>query len=213
MDKKGNLSSPWFGSIFEPKTDFFNLLTEQAEKTLAGVKALGQWLNDGGNDRCQIVKDIEREADTLKLQLGHKLFESYITPFDREDIYDLSLHLDEVINAAKAIVREMEACEVSSDNQYLKNMSFILVEGTESIRNSFANLKVNLKESTVQAELARKSENRLTKMYRLAIKELFAMDDLKTIIRIKEVYRSMLAAAERIDIVGEKLLLTIMKMG
>lgn len=209
----GESKSHWFSAIFELKTDFFALLNKQAEKTLAGVQALSHWLDAGINTRCLIIKDLEKEADELKMQLGQKLFESYITPFDREDIYDLSIRLDEVINAAKAIVREMEAFEVEPNNPTLQEMGHILVDGTQHLTNAFAHLGNNLPNAVNEAQLARKAQNRLTKMYRAAIRELLATDDLKTILRVKEVYKSMLMAADYIDFVGEKLLHTVIKMG
>ena len=213
MHMQGEVKPRWFGNIFELKTDFFALLKVQADKTLEGIKALEEWLERGVNDRCQTVKDLEKEADVLRLELAQKLFESFITPFDREDIYDLSVCLDEVINSAKSTVREMEAFEVSPDHQYLKDMASVLVEGTQHLTNSFASLGSNLGVAVAEAQLARKSDNKLTKMYRNAIRDLFTLDDVKTILRIKEVYKSMLATADHIDTVGEKLLHAIVKMG
>src|SRR5690348_3227265 len=97
-----------FGKVFEPKVDFYALLSQQANKTLEGMEALAEWMRSDSNERCQTVRVLEEEADQLKFQLGQKLVESFVTPIDREDIYDLSGRLDEVINAAKATLREME---------------------------------------------------------------------------------------------------------
>ncbi len=202
-----------FSKIFEPTTDFYELLNGQADKTLEGMQALSDWLSSDNGERCQTVRELENQADDLKLQLSQKLFEAFVTPFDREDIYDLSGRLDEVINGAKSIVREMEAFEIVP-KQYpvIKDMVSILVEGTRCLRNSFVDLKHKLPEATVQAQLARKSENKLNKVYRIAMQDLLKSDDIKAIMRAKEVYKTVLLVGERIDFVGEKLLHAIVKM-
>ncbi len=202
------LSTP----LFEPPTDFYALLERQAAKTLEGLEALKSWLDEDSDHSGQLVRDLEKEADELKLQLGRKLVESFVTPFDREDIYDLSALLDEVINAAKYVVREVEALEVSSHDSFLRPMAEVLVEGTRCLHLAFASLKEDLKEASDEAYLARKSETRFAKIYRQAIRQLFSADDIKHILKTREVYRYMLQIAEKIDVVAEKLLHIIVKI-
>lgn len=203
----------WFPvRVFEPPIDFYALLAAQAAKTLEGMEALNAWLDDGAEERCQLVRDLEKQADELKLDLERKLVQSFVTPFDREEIYDLSGRLDEVINAAKAVVREIEALEVDPDDSFLRPMAEVLVEGARCLQLAFAALKHNPREASDQAVLARKSENRFGKIYRQAMRQLFTVDDFKKILKTREVYRYMLQGAERIDVVGEKLLHVIVKI-
>jgi len=200
-------------TVFAPPTDFYLLLDRQAAKTLEGVSALSSWIESGEEPQGQRVRDLEKEADELKLDLGRKLVESFVTPFDREDIYELSAKLDEVINGAKYVVREIEALEVSSDDSFLRPMAEVLLEGARCLKLSFASLKTDLKEASDQAFLARKSETRFSKIYRQAMRHLFSLDDVKKILKTREVYRYMLQTAEKIDVVAEKLLHVIVKIG
>ncbi len=213
MTAERKATKTWFGRIFEPTIDFYALLVNQADKTLEGMGAMQDWLLDGGFHRCQHVRDLEDAADDLKIDLEKKLVDSFVTPFDREDIFELSATLDEVINAAKSIVREVEAFEVlPQQNPELLDMAELLVHGTKSLRDSIASLRSDLKEAQSQALLARKAENRFAKLYRRSMQELLQQEDVKTILRVKEVYRQMLTASERIDRVGEKLLHVVVKM-
>ncbi len=200
--------------VFDPPTDFYALLERQAAKTLDGLEALGIWLDEDESEdnRGHRVRELEKEADELKFGLEKKLVDSFVTPFDREDIYDLSARLDEVINGAKYVVREIEALDVSRQDPFLKSMAEILVEGTRCLYRAFANFKGNLKEASDQAFLARKSETRFAKIYRQAMRQLFQDDDLKKILKTREVYRYMLQTAEKIDLVAEKLLHVIVKI-
>ncbi len=115
MGAEGGIRPRWlWGRIFEPPTDFYALLDQHARKTLEGVEALKEWvISDNREERCQRVRDLENEADVLKMELGRKLDESFVTPFDREDIFDLSNRMDEVINSAKSATREIEAYEIN----------------------------------------------------------------------------------------------------
>lgn len=212
--QKGKGSS-WFSKLFEPRIDFFALLRAHSAKTLEGMEALEQWIAAGAGERCQRVRDLEGEADQLKLEIEKKLVDAFVTPFDREDIYDLALRLDEVINGGKGIVREMEALDIRGAGPVFDDfieMSGTLVEGTRSLHSAFSALNANLTESSEHAAMARKSENRFAKLYRVAMRELFEYDDFKFILKTREVYRAMQLTSERIDIVGEKLLHAIVKM-
>lgn len=144
----------WFSRLFEPRVNFYALLNSHADTVLAGMEALEQWIHSGTKGRGQVVRDLEREADELKLDLERKLNEAFVTPFDREDIYDLSAKLDEVINAAKASVREIEALELKFQGKLESEMVATLVEGTRCLKNSFENLNKDLQEAANQATLA-----------------------------------------------------------
>ena len=202
----------WLAKLFEPKHDFYELLQMQSQTTLAGMIALQAYLNAGSLENKQKVRDLESAADEQKLNLEKKLNDSFITPFDREDIYDIAVFLDEIINAAKNTVREMDAMQMHPSDPAFIEMSEILVEGTRCINSSFHQLNRNLKEAYEFARLARKAENRLSKTYRMAMSELLAQDDVKLIFKTTEVYRALLAAAVKINVLGEKLLHVIVKM-
>jgi uncharacterized protein Yka (UPF0111/DUF47 family) len=215
MGSEGGIRPRWlWGSIFEPATDFYDLLNQHAKKVLEGMEALHDWVStDNRDERCQRVRDLENEADVLKLEMGKKLFDSFVTPFDREDIFELINRMDEVINAAKSTVREIEAYNIDPIMApYVTEMIIILVEGTTNLVNSIGHLKDKLSECSTEAVLARKAENRFTKAYRQSMTELLRQDDIKSILRAREVYRSLAIIAERIDLVGERLQHAVIKM-
>src|SRR5262249_11152366 len=147
-------SPNWFFKLFSPKTNFYRLLDKQASITLAGIEALKTWIEEGAPGRGQKVRDYEHEADDTVLDLQKRLVDSFITPFDREDIYDLSARLDEVINAAKTTVREIEALEISTEDQFLLEMVATLSEGTRCLAQSFSHLERDLDSASQEAELA-----------------------------------------------------------
>lgn len=211
MKDKNNESLGWLARFFKPRFDFYALLTEQAVTTVKGMEALEIWIQEGASGRCQIVRDLEHEADRQKLELQKCLVESLITPFDREDIYDLSVRLDEVINSAKSTVKEMEAVEIPGNDLAIAKMSKNLVNGTRHLANSFKLLGSDFEQSSNEAGLARKSESKFERIYRKAMQDLFALEDPKIILRTLEAYKTMNNTSHCIEVVGEKLMHVLVK--
>jgi uncharacterized protein Yka (UPF0111/DUF47 family) len=208
MEEKAKSKEPsnWLSKLFAPKSDFYKLLQEQADTTLSGMVALGDYMTNGSVEHSKKVRELEKFADQQKLSLERKLNESFVTPFDREDIYDVSVYMDEIINAAKATVRETEAMQLVPSEAIYKELALTLIEGTRAIHGAIYQLHNNLKESAAYAQLARKSENRFIKTYREAMARLFELNDLKQILKTTEVLRCLMKAATGIDQLGEKLL-------
>lgn len=215
MGSEGGVRPRWLWNGFlEPSTDFYALMNEHAAKVLRGVEALRDWVLSAERDeRFQRLRDLENDADAMKLDLGRKLVDSFITPFDREDIYDIVMRMDEVINAAKSTAREIDTFGVEPrEAPNFDGLLEILVEGTNHLTQAIAALRNDLPLASAQALLARKAENKFAKAYRATMKELLNDDDIKKILRLKEVYRQMLNAAEKIDLVAERLQHAIIKM-
>jgi uncharacterized protein Yka (UPF0111/DUF47 family) len=176
------------------------------------MEELQKWLEAGASGRCETVRALEKEADQIGIEIEQKLVDTFITPIDREDIYDLSDRLDDVIDGAKMTVREVEALEIHEEDHHVKEIAAALVEGTRCLVNAVDALQSNLPLATEQATLARRSENRVTKLYRQAMRELFALDDLKKIQKTKELYNSFLEVGKRIEVAAVKLLHVIVKI-
>ncbi|HEY9683843.1 MAG TPA: DUF47 family protein [Oculatellaceae cyanobacterium] len=208
----GKKKESWLHRLLEPKTNFYLLLQQQAETTLNGMIALEEYMISGAKEPGQKVRELEKFADHQKLGLERKLVDSFVTPFDREDIYDVSTYMDEIINAAKATVRETEAMQLVPGAPIYKEMAGTLVEGTRAIHGCLHQLNQNIKEAATHAQQARKSENRFNNTYREAMADLYSTDDVKQILKTTEVLRCMMNAAVRIDRLGEKLLHVIVKL-
>src|SRR5216684_1735339 len=88
---------------FLPREEgFFDLFAKQAVNIHVGANALLKMISHytGVPEQVQIVKAIEHEGDEITHALFTKLNQTFITPFDREDIYELCSRLDDLIDAA-----------------------------------------------------------------------------------------------------------------
>ncbi|MCD0450373.1 DUF47 family protein [Actinocorallia sp. API 0066] len=84
-----------------PREDgFYDLFADSANNIVTGARLLVELISDGA-DREAIAEKMracEHAGDECTHAILHRLNESFITPFDREDIYDLASQLDDVMD-------------------------------------------------------------------------------------------------------------------
>ncbi|MEP6697215.1 MAG: DUF47 family protein, partial [Pseudonocardiales bacterium] len=88
-----------------PREDsFYSFFTQAAENLVTGAELLRQMMING-NDRAALaekLKDVEHASDEVTHAVFKQLNSTFITPFDREDIYQLGSTLDDVMDAMEA---------------------------------------------------------------------------------------------------------------
>jgi predicted phosphate transport protein (TIGR00153 family) len=86
---------------FKPvDTAFYTLLTQQAVHLVNGAGLVAELLDEGGDrkDLSKRMRDAEHEADETTHEVVRRVNSTFVTPFDREDIYALSSALDDVMD-------------------------------------------------------------------------------------------------------------------
>jgi len=81
-------------------TTFYDLFTRQAGHLVVGADLLSQML-EIGSDReaiAQRMRDAEHAADDTTHEIVRRVNTTFVTPFDREDIYSLASELDDVMD-------------------------------------------------------------------------------------------------------------------
>jgi predicted phosphate transport protein (TIGR00153 family) len=88
---------------FTPRdTTYFDLLAEIAKQTVTGATLLAELLGASRSDRQEIVKrlsEAEHDADDATHAIMRRLNRTFVTPFDRDDIYALASALDDCMDA------------------------------------------------------------------------------------------------------------------
>ena len=111
---------------------FFRLLQEQAQRLEEGVSGLLQFVSAHDEEGANTVERCEKEGDELRRILIDELHKTFVTPFDREDIYELSLFLDDVLDYAYTTVLEMRMLRIEPD-KHLVDMVTRLHEAAEEL--------------------------------------------------------------------------------
>ncbi|MBM4387058.1 MAG: DUF47 family protein, partial [Deltaproteobacteria bacterium] len=100
-------------NLFQQKEDvFIKLLTDQAKIGVDGLTALQEYMSTGAPEQANRVLEAEKEADEVRRILVDEINRTFVTPFDREDIYALSRAVDDIIDYAKTTVDEMQVLNV-----------------------------------------------------------------------------------------------------
>jgi predicted phosphate transport protein (TIGR00153 family) len=197
-------------NFFRKKADFYALLMSQAEKVLEGVRALREYASHQSLERARKVRDLEKEADEERRVLIAELNRTFATPIDREDIFQLSRALDDVMDYADNTVRELSAYELSTD-EHTKIMIEIMIQAYEELVKSIKYLKQYPKIANDHAVRAKKLENDMEQAYHKALADLFKGTDPIYMLKMREIYRHLSNCADRGDEAANIILSIVMK--
>jgi predicted phosphate transport protein (TIGR00153 family) len=189
--------------FFKPRQDkFLQSLVRQAEITLEGLDALEVYVNMRSDKCAAAVKQAEEDADEVRRILIDDLNRTFVTPMDREDIFALSRAIDDVMDYAYSTVEEMELFGVEA-NDFLQRMVSLLQDAATEIHLATLRLKENPGVASEHASRAKALENRVERVYREAIADLFSgpedIHDVMEMLKLREIYRHLSNCADRGD--------------
>lgn len=196
---------------------FVKLLIQQSEITAAGLRLLEEWVS-GPKVKSEAVEQMrvkELEADEVRRILIDELHNTFITPFDREDIFMLSLYFDDILDYAYTTIEEMRLLEIESD-EHLTEMVTYCREATEELELAIKRLSANPRVAGDHARRAKKLENEVDHLYRVAIGELFTkakdFKPLMAMLRRREIYRHVSNMADQADKAADVMGMVVMKL-
>ncbi|RME44304.1 MAG: DUF47 family protein [Chloroflexi bacterium] len=194
---------------------FIYLLRKQAEHLQQGTHALKRYLEDGSDEAASIVEQSEKEGDELRRVLIDELHKTFVTPFDREDIFKLSLYLDDVLDYAYTTIEEMRVLNVRPDD-YLVKMAHRLSEAGDELLLAMERLEKNPMVALDHARRTKHRENQVERIYRDAVADLFSgpedVHHIMEMLRKREVYRHISNAADQADQAANVIGQVIVKM-
>ncbi len=187
----------------KPKPNrFVELLTKQAEHTVEGMETLKQYMKEPDVSLAERLSNIESEADEVRRILIDELNRTFVTPFDREDIFMLSLTIDDILDYAESTVDEMVKLKVTP-NPYLERMISLLTDAAMEIYRGVLRLEDHPNVANDHAVRAKALENRVEGVYREALADLFKdpkdLNDVMEILKLREIYRHLSNAADQGD--------------
>ena len=119
--------------IFKRKQDIFQkLIEEQASITYEALKLLVKYLETLDPEVAEELSIKEKEADEVRRILIDELNRTFVTPFDREDIFSLSRSIDDVVDYADSTVMEMVILNVKSTPFMLRMANLLKDAGLAS---------------------------------------------------------------------------------
>lgn len=180
---------------------FIKLIHDQAAFTLDGMEALKAYMAEDTSAAARIIAT-EKQADEARRILIAELNKTFITPFDREDIFSLSRTIDDVLDYAYSTVTEMEVLKVRP-TPFMLRIASILRDAAFELLMAVDRLEQHPEVANEHAQRAKSLENRVEDIYREALADLFSgAEDIKHVMKMlksREVYRHLSNAADRGD--------------
>lgn len=116
------------------------------------------------------IKPLELRCDEITSKVTKRLNKTYITPFDREDIFGLIKRLDDISDMLLGATSRVETYNIHSKVKYADKLSAVVVEQVKELGIAIQDLKVK---RTNEMKAVKVLETEADNIYRQALKELF----------------------------------------
>lgn len=131
------------------------------------------------------IKPLENRCDEISDKVVKRLNKTYITPFDREDIFSLIKKLDDISDILFGVVVRIETFAITSKIKHADKLSSIVLQQIKELGTAINDLKVK---SVNECKAVKDLETEADKIYQQAMKELFSQEkDAITLIKTKEI--------------------------
>jgi hypothetical protein len=189
-----------------PREDvYFDLFTQMAGKIEEASALLTEMLDAPATEFASFktrIKDVEHACDELTHQITNKLNKSFITPFDREDIYTLAVALDDICDYIDAGVRAILMYDIREQNAHSRQLARIIRDLGVEIKSAVSVLSRPNGIAERFKEIHR-LENEADDVYFRAIGQLFKEEtDPIAVIKWKEFYEILENATDRCESVA-----------
>jgi predicted phosphate transport protein (TIGR00153 family) len=207
-------------SFFAPKdVKFFPLLNETAEVLdQAAIFLLELFSSPDKNRRnelSKLVKGEETKGDKVTGRIFKALNDTFITPFDREDIGALADEMDDAIDAMNRAAQKVSLFSPETLPSATLELARIIKEGTSEIKlaiNELSNLKTSDQQIRAHTKKIKQLEEAADTIYEKGTSSLF-QSDIKTVelIKLKEIIQELEKSVNKINNVGKLMKTFIVK--
>jgi uncharacterized protein Yka (UPF0111/DUF47 family) len=192
-------------SLIPRERRFYDLFDRQADNVVAAAKLLLATLDDISAlpARQREIKDLEHAGDEITHELVSTLNRTFVTPFDREDIFALASGLDDVLDYIDEIAETMLLYGITEVSQSAKEMAKLLSEAVEQLKSAVS--KLESRHGALQHGIeVHRIENLGDQASRRAIGELFSgAHDPINVIKLKEFYTLLEDSLDRCEDVAQ----------
>ncbi len=174
-----------FLKFFVPKDhSFFPLFEEAAQNLVKAAKLLKDLMDETDIDNRENIqkeiKDVEHLGDEITDNTYEQLNKSFITPFDREDIHELTAHIDDVVDSINGIGRRVCLYKPKKLIPVYKDMADIIFLAAKELEVAIHCLKdagVNKKKITKACAKVSDYEHKADELYFVGVSELFDKEE------------------------------------
>ena len=141
------------------------------------------------------IKPLEKRCDEVSSKVIKRLNKTFITPFDREDIFTLIKKLDDISDMLLAASRRVDTFNITKKIKYTDSLSSIVHQQIKELGKAVHDLR---SKHTNECKAVKDLESEADKVYQQAIKELFEEEkDPIKLIKKKEILSLLEGASDK----------------
>ncbi len=192
----------WFRQRMRPKPErFITHIQHMCGLAMEATEALQAYMDRPNKRNAQRVQQLEKDADEVLRIMVNELNQTFVTPFDREDIQALSRSIDDILDDTWFTINEMDILSVEPNN-FLREMTHQLCLGAEEIKLAMDRLQQHHGVASQHAIQAKAVRNAMETLYARALADLFRkpkdLDNVIMMLKLREIYRHLFHAGGRI---------------
>jgi hypothetical protein len=172
---------------------FFDLFTADGDNLSEVAAKLSDMVDkfDRLDERVAEIQALEKKGDEIDEALVRRLEDAFVTPFDREDIHELSVRLDDVVDVIQAIAETLVIYDVKMPTDECKRLAKILSESSDELAAALRKLE-KMKDINGHLEKVHHLEHEADGLSRAAVARLFreSLDPLE-VIKWRDLYREL----------------------
>ncbi len=167
----------WFRKLMPREDRFFDLFAQHSRTIVGAAEALNALLS--GNDiegKCRRIVELENEADGITRDVLLAVRKSFITPFDRGDIKDLIMSMDDAIDMMHKTVKTIRLFEQKSFDPLMQQMGEVIVKAAHLVAEAVPLLDrmgTNATRLATITEEIVKAEGYADELHEQGLKDLF----------------------------------------
>ena len=180
---------------------FYDLFSEQAQHLVLGAQLLAEMLSEGADhtDVARRMREAEHAADETTHAIVRRVNTTFVTPFDREDIYNLASGLDDVMDMMDEVVDLILLYEVKILPPELSNQVEVIQRSAEITAAAMPGLKAMADLDEYWIEINR-LENVGDKNHRRMLAHLFSGEfKAMEVLKLKDIVESLEGAIDAFE--------------
>jgi predicted phosphate transport protein (TIGR00153 family) len=184
------------------KREFFELYTRASANTVEIARLLVELLDTFPQDGRELIgriKDREHEGDRLTHEVVDLLNRTFVTPFDRDDMYRLAGALDDICDHVDEAADNLGVYGVERVPEKARSQAEVIFRAATRLDEAIRRLE-GFRDSSEQLNALRELEDEGDALVRDAVAELFrSTDDAKMIIRWKDIHERLEDAVDALE--------------
>jgi predicted phosphate transport protein (TIGR00153 family) len=186
------------------ESSFYDMFSEAAAHLVHGAALLAQMLDDTSDKKAiaEQMREAEHEADETTHKIVRTVNSTFITPFDREDIYRLASSLDDVMDFMEEAVDLLALYEIETLPPEFAPQVEVLQRATQMTADAMPRLRTmkDLEEYWIEIN---RLENQGDRSYRRIVADLFSGNH-KTldVLKLKDIVDSLEHAIDALESVA-----------